>query len=355
MSQKTRCFFDMTIGGKPAGRIVMELFPEVPKTAENFRALCTGEKGIGTRGIPLHYKGSGFHRVIKQFMIQGGDFTAGNGSGGESIYGEKFEDENFIHKHTSSMLLSMANAGPGTNGSQFFITAKATPHLDDKHVVFGRVIKGQNVVREIENLPCAAQDRPEEPVIIADCGELKPGEPDGVPESEGLPAFPDDSDILAEDIERISQIAESFRQNGNKLFSASSFQDAIKEYQKAVRYLDYAHGTDEQEDKLKTAKAACFSNTAACYLKLGQNSNALQACDKALAIEPNNIKVLYRKGQSQANLKDYSDSLVTLREALALDKENKEVKTFIDKVKKLQDERKKKEQKAYSNMFGSDE
>jgi cyclophilin family peptidyl-prolyl cis-trans isomerase len=126
----SKVFFDIQIGSQNPGRIEFELFANTPKTSENFRALCTGEKGIGKSGKPLHYKGCPFHRVITGFMAQGGDFTARNGTGGESIYGTKFEDENFINKHTGPGLLSMANAGKNTNGSQFFITFDAFPHLD---------------------------------------------------------------------------------------------------------------------------------------------------------------------------------------------------------------------------------
>ncbi len=168
----TKVFFDMSIGGQPAGRIVMELFSDdVPKTAENFRALCTGEKGIGQSGKPLHYKGSFFHRVIPQFMCQGGDFTAGNGTGGESIYGEKFEDENFKHKHTGEGFLSMANAGRNTNGSQFFLTTVATPWLDGKHVVFGRVVEGMDVVKKIEGVG-SQSGATRQPVKIENSGQL---------------------------------------------------------------------------------------------------------------------------------------------------------------------------------------
>nr|CAB3445361.1 unnamed protein product [Digitaria exilis] len=167
-----RVFFDMTIGGAPAGRIVMELYAnEVPKTAENFRALCTGEKGVGKSGKPLHYKGSTFHRVITDFMCQGGDFTAGNGTGGESIYGSKFPDEKFVRKHTGPGVLSMANAGPNTNGSQFFICTVPCPWLDGKHVVFGQVVEGLDVVKAIEKVG-SRSGTTAKPVKIADCGQL---------------------------------------------------------------------------------------------------------------------------------------------------------------------------------------
>jgi peptidylprolyl isomerase len=169
-----KVFFDISIGGEHKGRIVMLLYADTtPKTAENFRQLCTGEsERVASTGQKLHFKGSKFHRIIRDFMIQGGDFTMGNGMGGESIYGEKFADENFKVKHTEAGLLSMANAGPGTNGSQFFITARATPHLDGKHVVFGRVIEGMDIVRMLENTPTSSGDKPVADCVIEDCGEL---------------------------------------------------------------------------------------------------------------------------------------------------------------------------------------
>jgi len=173
MSTTTRpiVFMDINIGETPAGRLKMELFSDiVPKTAENFRQLCTGEYRVNSR--PQGYKGATFHRVVPNFMCQGGDFLKGDGTGSFSIYGDKFPDENFQEKHTGPGLLSMANSGPNTNGCQFFITTAKCDFLDGKHVVFGKVIDGMLTLRKIENVPTGPNNRPKLVVKITECGEM---------------------------------------------------------------------------------------------------------------------------------------------------------------------------------------
>ena len=158
-------YFEVSVDGESLGRITFALYDDVvPKTTQNFRELATGEHGFG-------YAGSPFHRVIPQFMLQGGDFTNGNGTGGKSIYGEKFADENFDRKHTKPGLLSMANAGPNTNGSQFFITTVETPWLDGKHVVFGEVVEGMDVVRAIEALG-SQSGKTSGKIVVDSCGTV---------------------------------------------------------------------------------------------------------------------------------------------------------------------------------------
>lgn len=164
-------FMDISIGGVPAGRLKMELFSDkCPKTAENFRQLCTGEYRLA--GKPQGYKNCKFHRVIKEFMVQGGDFLKGDGTGCWSIYGEKFADENLSLKHDQVGLLSMANSGPNTNGCQFFITCGKAEWLDGKHVVFGKLIDGLLTLRKIENVSTSADNRPKIPVLVTECGEM---------------------------------------------------------------------------------------------------------------------------------------------------------------------------------------
>uniref|UniRef100_A0A6G1SQ17 peptidylprolyl isomerase n=1 Tax=Aceria tosichella TaxID=561515 RepID=A0A6G1SQ17_9ACAR len=174
MDDDIKCYFDISIGDLDCGRIVFKLFHDkCPKTCENFRCLCTGEKGISRRfGKPLHYKGTSFHRIVKNFIIQGGDITDGNGRGGDSIYDGAFADENLTLAHDEPYLLSMANRGADTNKSQFFITTNEAPHLDGKHVVFGRVVSGLDTILKIERQEVDSKSRPLKKVIIRDCGQL---------------------------------------------------------------------------------------------------------------------------------------------------------------------------------------
>lgn len=169
-----RCFMDLSVEGVMVGRVIFELFSDyVPKTAENFRALCTGSAGVNTTGQPLWYKGSPLHRIIAGFMVQGGDFTTRNGKGGESIYGGTFDDENLSREIDAEGLLVMANRGKNTNGSQWFVSLRPCPHLAGKHVVMGRVVKGYDIIEGLSKLPTDEKDRPTQLVTISHCGELE--------------------------------------------------------------------------------------------------------------------------------------------------------------------------------------
>ncbi|CBQ71531.1 probable U-snRNP-associated cyclophilin [Sporisorium reilianum SRZ2] len=246
-------YLDLAFGAEPAparagaNRIVLELYAHtVPKTAENFRALCTNPPSkLASTGQPLSFLGSIFHRVIPKFMIQGGDFTRGDGTGGESIYGEKFDDEDLTGKHDQPFLLSMANAGPGTNGSQFFITTVPTPHLDGKHVVFGRVLAGKGVVRRVEGVKTTGGDRPVEDVRIAGCGQFDDAQVEerswGIeadPTGDTYEEYPDDeSPTLETDPQATLDIATALKTIANTAFSRSDYTTASTKYQKALRYL----------------------------------------------------------------------------------------------------------------------
>lgn len=167
-----RVWLDITIDGAAAGKITIELFSDkVPKTAENFRLLCTGEKGVGRSGAKLHYKGCRFHRIIPHFIVQSGDFIANDGTQNESVYGQRFEDENFSVKHSEPGIVSMANSGRNSNGSQFFITLSKASWLDSRHVAFGRVIEGLDIV-ELIQAAGTSDGTPKQQILISDCGEI---------------------------------------------------------------------------------------------------------------------------------------------------------------------------------------
>lgn len=368
-TKRPRVFFDITIGSTKAGRVVFELYEDiVPKTAENFRALCTGEKGVGNAGKPLHYKGSTFHRVIKGFMIQGGDFTQGNGTGGESIYGEKFEDENFERVHDKPFLLSMANAGPGTNGSQFFVTTVKTPHLDRKHVVFGEAINGKSIVRTIENLKTQNGDKPWHEAAILDCGELT-GEAyekatEKVVDATGDPYEDYPEDQISEDKtwtgDEILTIATALKDLGNAAFKKGDLKLGIDKYLKALRYLhEYPAPLDTDAPdlgpKLNALKISLYSNAALLQNKTGQTTEAANSATKALEIEgisdKDKAKALFRRAQARIAKKNEEDGLKDLEEAKRLVPGDAAVLKELEGVKWRVKERKDKEKKAFANAF----
>lgn len=356
--ENPRVYFDVDVGGEKAGRIVFELFADiVPKTAENFRALCTGEKGIGkSTEKPLHFKGCPFHRIIKKFMIQGGDFSNQNGTGGESIYGEKFEDENFHYKHDKVGLLSMANAGPNTNGSQFFITTVPTPHLDGKHVVFGQVLKGMGVVKMLEAID-TTEDTPIKPCVVADCGEHKDEDSWGAASMDGSgdvhPDFPEDSDLDFKDVDKVLSVAENVKNIGNSLFKNQDWKSAVNKYSKALRYLEVSGELLEEvaQQKLEPTALSCFLNTAACNLKMQLWQDALDSCNEALELDQANTKALFRRAQAWQGLKENSKAMIDLKKAQGIAPEDKAIGNELKRVQLKIQEEKEKEKQIYARMF----
>jgi len=350
------CYFDVTVGGKPlAERIVMKLYDDItPKTCKNFRALCTGSEGnVPGTETKLSYKGSIFHRVIKSFMIQGGDFTNFNGTGGVSIYSEMFEDENFDKACDRTGLLCMANRGPNTNGSQFFITTTPNSHhLTGKHVVFGEVVSGMNSVRAIENTQTGEGDLPVRRVEIADCGALESFEPSVPADGDATPDYPEDlPEQESKDDDAKIKIAESVRQIGNKAFGAGDFQKAIDKYEKALRYLKTVVTTSANSKDITDKKVACFSNSALCFLKLKQFQEAQIAAGQAVILDNNNTKAIFRRGQASAGLGTWDVAEKDFREVLRLDPGNNDAKNQLQVAVEKQKAAKEKLAKNLRKMF----
>jgi len=289
---------------------------------------------------------------IKDFMIQGGDFDRHNGTGGKSIYGEKFEDENFMLKHSTPFLLSMANAGPNTNGSQFFITTKETPHLDGKHVVFGRVIKGKSVVRKLENTSTSKDgDKPVLRCEITNCGEFKEGEDDGVIENNDGDKYEDyPQDTIGLQVDDKIKIANDIKEFGNNYFKKQEFAKALEKYDKSIRYLEEEFPSDEEKAKLESNKSVCTLNRVACLLKLSRDEEAIKDCTTILE-KQKNPKAYFRRAQAfiaRGNLEEAKNDLV---EASKLAPDDKGIVAELQKIKQKLVEIDKKQQKMYRNMF----
>ncbi|XP_075982050.1 cyclophilin 40 [Anticarsia gemmatalis] len=340
-------YLDISIDGEPAGRVVIKLRSDVvPKTAENFRALCTGEKGNGVNEKPLHYKGTKFHKAISQFMIQGGDIISDDGSGGESIYGPTFEDENFRLKHEPGVL-SMANSGcKNTNGSQFCITTVPCPHLDGTNVVFGEVLAGLGIVKEIQRYGDAESGRPAVECLIEDCGEIITSEwdvrcRDGT--ADRLPEYPEDCTDEPISVDQLMSSIRDVKNTGNCHFGESRYKAAARKYHKCLRYLEHACqpiddikdiDLKEQYQEIRTTYVIqCNLNLAACYMKIEDYRSSVKYCSEVLELDPRNEKALYRRGQANYALKNYDDALMDLKQADKVSPNNKAVHKLLDEVR----------------------
>ena len=296
-------------------------------------------------------------------MIQGGDFTAGNGTGGESIYGEKFDDENFEIKHEKPFLLSMANSGPGTNGSQFFVTTVPTPHLDGKHVVFGEVLTGKSIIRKVENLKTQS-DKPIPEVTIIDCGEVSGDESVSetkTADSTGDPYedFPEDQgkDLKGQEIVKIASELKNF---GNKAFKSGDLDLALDKYQKGLRYLnEYPEVTDDDPQELAkeltSTRFSLHSNSALLQIKLKQFEEAQKSASNALELsripEADRAKAYYRRGLANEGLKDDEEAMKDFESALKLAPGDASITRELGIVKKKTAEQAKKEKAAYKKFF----
>lgn len=350
---RSKVFFDISIGGKTAGRVVFELFDDItPKTAENFKQLCLKTPG---------YKDSIFHRVIKDFMIQGGDYENFNGTGGSSIYGEKFDDENFELKHDEPFLLSMANAGPNTNGSQFFVTTVKTPHLDGKHVVFGKVISGKSVIRKVERTETGESDRPLKECKVINCGILNEGDPLVIDDGMGDKYEDIISDEPSVDInkpETVFEAVNNIKNIGTECFKQGKLELALDKYIKAQSYMaDYNPYdlTDEDVATYWKLQISCYLNMSLMSLKLKNAQDTIKYSTEVLECEQlddkSKAKAYFRRGSGHLIGHNEEDAIADFEEAHNLQPTDAGISKALNDAKVSLKNRKAKEKAAFSKFF----
>ncbi|KAG5358578.1 Peptidyl-prolyl cis-trans isomerase D [Yarrowia sp. B02] len=378
-------YMDFEVAGEPVGRVVFELFDDTPLSSANFRALCTGSHTPDHDQVPLHYKGSSVHRIVRNFAIQGGDIVYGDGTGGTSIYGESFDDENFVHNHAEPFVLSMANGGPNTNKSQFFVTLKGSPHLDGKHVAFGRVVAGKSVLRLLEELDTEA-DAPVLPVKIADCGELARdpklllpfiGSQDGLT-ADKYEEHPDDNfnlgkgegELNLDDAAQALQVTQEIKTYATEVYKMAAEAEseeeralvlkvALQKYRKALRYVfELSPDPDSAKqayDEFQKVKLALHQNTGLVAIQLKKWQQAINSTTSALEMENagprDKAKALSRRAQAFQGLKKQEKAVADLEEAHRLLPSDPQISKSLAAVQQATEQKEKKQKAQYAKFF----
>lgn len=352
-----------------SSRVIFELFDHiVPKTARNFKALCNTSAARTKDGVVLSYLNSCFHRVVKGFVIQGGDIENGDGTGGRSIYGPSFDDENFKVKHDQSFLLSMANKGPNTNASQFFITLAAAPQLDGNNVVFGRVIGGKSYLRALELVAVDDNDRPLYLPVIEKCGHLPSNAKIRVrPMDDGTgdlfeKSIRDETLINIEDPASVFKVVGAIKEIGTKQFKAGNNLKALEKYRKGCNYLEDYFPDDLDDDELKTLvdlKVSLYLNVALTSIKLGVGDTAIKAASEALEMEGlgprEKAKAYYRRGNGYLLVKNEEDAIADLEMAKSFAPSDSAIVALLKKAYETRAQRKKNQKAAMAKLFAKNQ
>lgn len=357
MSNNSFAYLDIKIGLEKGGRVIIELFDDiVPKTVKNFMSLCLGSESDSALGKPLCYQGTQFHRVVPQFMVQGGDITKDDGTGGQSIYGKQFEDENFELAHNEEGCVGMANAGPNTNNSQFYITTVPCSHLDNINVVFGQVRKGLNIIREMGEVP-RINDVPIIKCVIEKCGILDRGKLWGINEDDGTadvyPPWPDDWEVTCK--EKLQEAIINIKHSGNYYYKRQNYIDSDRKYKKTLRYIDYllTSGSGFNSKAVCDIKVSSLLNLAAVRIKKNKFQDANIYCNQAIALDSTNGKAHYRRAQALIGLKEYDKALLDLNKAYSLCPTDKLIQNELQNVKNLKLNYLQKEKQIFSKMFSA--